>query len=95
MLTAKVAKELVERHLGAANLNWVVTDAPHYEGQTCWVFSYQSKAYIESGNITDALAGNAPLLVERSNGNVIVLGTAQRIEFYVENYEKFGDPFKS
>ena len=33
-----------------------------------WVLYYQSVRYLETGNTSDALAGNAPLFVARSDG---------------------------
>jgi hypothetical protein len=37
-----------------------------------WLFYYNSKAFIETGNVRDALAGNGPIFVDR-NGAVTVL----------------------
>ena len=31
-----------------------------------WLFYYNSKAFIETGNFRDALAGNGPIFVDRS-----------------------------
>jgi Immunity protein 35 len=40
-----------------------------------WVFFYQSTDYLKTENISDMLAGNAPILVDRINGELKVLGT--------------------
>lgn len=32
----------------------------------CWVFFYNSRAYLESDNSSEALAGNGPIVVERA-----------------------------
>ena len=57
-----------------------------------WVFFYESKAYLDTGNSSKALAGNGPLLVSRLDGSVHVTGTSRPIEFYIENFKRSGDP---
>ena len=42
-----------------------------------WVFFYNSKKYLETGEIRFALAGNAPLIVDALDGSLHVTGTAQ------------------
>ena len=46
-----------------------------------WVFGYQAK---EPGHI---LVGNAPIIVDRINGEIIVTGTAGPLEEYLAEYE--------
>lgn len=53
-----------------------------------WVFFYQSKTYLETGEAGEFLVGNAPILVERINGELIVFGTSYPTEYYIEEYEK-------
>jgi hypothetical protein len=53
-----------------------------------WVFFYDSRRYIESGSISDALAGNAPLIVSKGDGSVHVTGTAHPIEHYIREFEE-------
>jgi len=47
-----------------------------------WVFFYQTRAYLDSGQIEFALAGNAPILVSRESGVVSPTGTAEPFEHY-------------
>ncbi|WP_422376467.1 YrhB domain-containing protein [Roseibium sp.] len=87
----------LEHRLQAERLdfNWIeisLYQAPIAEGKYGWVFAYQSVDYLKSGHFSDMLAGNAPLLVERTSGKLIELGTAYSVETYVENLEKRGDP---
>lgn len=62
------------------------------EAEFGWVFFYQSKSYIESGDLNDALVGNAPILVSRLDGRVHETGTAEPIEVYIENFKRCGNP---
>lgn len=52
-----------------------------------WVFFYQSRAYLASGQPRDMVAGNAPVLVDRVDGEIRVTGTAQPLETYLKRYE--------
>jgi Immunity protein 35 len=42
-----------------------------------WVFFWESKRFLETNKTRDRLAGNAPILVDRIDGEVRVTGTAQ------------------
>jgi hypothetical protein len=53
-----------------------------------WVFFYTSKRYLETGNISYALAGNAPFVVRRDSGDVHDFGTAYPFEHYLNEYVK-------
>lgn len=56
------------------------------------MFFYTSRLWKETGEFKYAIAGNAPLLVERETGKILVLGTAMAAEKYLEAYERTGDP---
>jgi hypothetical protein len=62
------AKAIAERSVraiaGACNDEFgIVGNETIDEG---WLFYYNSKAFIETGNSRDALAGNGPIFVDRS-----------------------------
>lgn len=42
-----------------------------------WVFFYDSKKFMDTGNLSYALAGNGPVVVLSRDGSVHRLGTAQ------------------
>jgi Immunity protein 35 len=44
--------------------DWVLTHAEEYEA--AWAVGYQSRDFLESGNIEDSLAGNGPAVVPKS-----------------------------
>jgi hypothetical protein len=52
-----------------------------------WVFFYDSKRHVETGNFRDALAGNAPIVVTKTDGQVHVTGTAFPVEHYLKKFE--------
>ncbi|MCB1607883.1 MAG: hypothetical protein KDI71_12990 [Xanthomonadales bacterium] len=59
-----------------------------------WVFFYDTAEYVASGNVLHALAGNAPIIINRHTGELVRTGTGREIDYYVENYRKTGDPFR-
>jgi hypothetical protein len=53
-----------------------------------WVFFYQSREAVESGDPLKGYAGNAPLIFNRVFGEYHVTGTAMPIEHYIQEYER-------
>ena len=53
-----------------------------------WIFFYQSKRFLETGEFGDQIAGNGPILVDRINFNLKTFGTARRIDEYLTEFEK-------
>jgi hypothetical protein len=51
-----------------------------------WVFFYDSQRLRDSQATSDALAGNAPILIDRRDGTIHVTGTGRPVEEYVEEY---------
>lgn len=81
--------------LGSAEDNvpdLAIVDSLTIEEDFGWVFFYQSKKYLESGDSSDALVGNAPLIVSRVDGSLHQTGTVEPVEFYIENFKRFGNP---
>jgi hypothetical protein len=74
-----------EQHFG---LQLILLDHFTMERNFGWVFFYDYKRHNETGNISDALAGNALIVVTRSDGRVHVTGTALPMEHYLEKLNK-------
>ena len=69
-----------------------LVEAATIAGDFGWVFFWQSQAYLETGDETTVLVGNAPLLIARADGRLHETGTARPIETYIENFKRSGDP---
>lgn len=83
----KVEKELERKKNPYDSIEPVIIDNEIIEKEWGWVFFYQNKKYLETNNIDDALAGNAPYIVNRHTGEIIETGTAKPIEEYISEYE--------
>ncbi len=86
------AQNLVKNELERSKEKCNSTDCLVLEEETIekpwgWVFFYQSKEYVETGNFREMIGGNAPIIVNRNTGDLIYTGTANNIEFYVKEYE--------
>src|SRR5258708_3959019 len=46
--------------------NWVLSVAEEYA--TAWAVGYQTRAFMETGSLSDRLAGNGPVVVPKSGG---------------------------
>ena len=51
-----------------------------------WVYFYDGSAHVQSGNPSDAVAGNAPLIVDRVDGKLYITGAAHPLERYLDEY---------
>jgi immunity protein 35 of polymorphic toxin system len=53
-----------------------------------WVYFYDSSKHVESGDLRYALVGNAPLIVDKTDGKLYITGTAHPIEYYLDLHRK-------
>ena len=63
------------------------------ERESCFVFFYQSKQYIQSGNFRDMVVGQGPVIVCKETGRLFQTGSVHETEHYVNAFEACGDPF--
>ena len=53
-----------------------------------WIFSYQTKEYLETDDFRKAVLGNVPILFEKDTGELIPLGIAPSVDYFIDLYEK-------
>jgi hypothetical protein len=46
------------------------------------------REYLETGETSALLAGNAPFIVDKDTGEIHVFGTAHPLKEYLQNYEE-------
>jgi|SRR5215475_3946729 len=69
-----------------AGFELVLLDEVTMEKPFGWVFFYDSKRHVETGDFRDAIAGNAPIVVTKADGQLYVTGTAFPIEHYLKEF---------
>jgi hypothetical protein len=89
MISKDTAIDIAHKELKkiSADTELVLLDDATIERHWGWVFFYNSRAFIETGDYCEALAGNAPFIVNRMTGGVTLTGTAMPIEHYISEYE--------
>ncbi|HDR9769529.1 TPA: hypothetical protein QDC27_004794 [Burkholderia cepacia ATCC 25416] len=69
-----------------------IIDAATSEFDVGWVFYYQSSRFLETGDVRDSLAGNAPLFVSRDDGRAISVSYHRPITESIQAHRACGDP---
>ena len=97
MLDMEAARNLALAHISQSwtipDSHPVILDEATIEREFGWVFFYDSSRHVETGMISDAIAGNAPIIVNKHDGTLHFTGTASPISYYIEDYERTGDPY--
>lgn len=90
MLTKEEARARIEREISkfAIDCDVVIIEDATQSHEWGWVFFYQSLEFIETGEVSSQLAGNAPYIVNKNTGEIVETGTARPTEKYVQDYEK-------
>jgi len=87
------AVKIFESRVLADNPDCALLAESTLERESCFVFFYQSKQYIETGNFKDMVVGHGPVIICKETGKVFHLGSAHTTEHYVNAFEACGDPF--
>lgn len=92
--TVEQARELVRQKLDAmpGGKGFRILDASVSELREGWVFNYQSAEFLETGNISKALAGNIPMFVTRADGEIFLLSQHRLLIESMAAYRACGDP---
>jgi hypothetical protein len=94
MTDLQVALARVEQLLGRLSeqlgIELAIDEAATREEPSCWVFFYNSRAYIETGSFSHALAGNGPIVVDKDTGALHELVTARSVDEQLEELRGAG-----
>lgn len=92
VLTLDMAKKSAEHYLFnmGKNIGLDLMLANNYtkDNGDFYVFIYNTKEFIETGNISSALTGNSPLFIDKNSGKIYESGTAYPLEHYIKKFEK-------
>jgi hypothetical protein len=85
---ATVERALRDASQSLADDELVIIDDYTRELPYGWLFFYQAKRFVETGDPKYMVGGNAPYFVDRESGDLHMLGTAMRVEKYLETFER-------
>ena len=86
MISYEEAVEKATEYLKDTDIPVVIT--LHGRFSEGWFFCFQSREYLETGETSALLAGNAPFIVDKDTGEIHVFGTAHPLKEYLQNYEE-------
>lgn len=83
---AVVAGQLHRRGVGGAD-GIAIIDSQTIEKPYGWIFFYNSRRYVESGELAYALVGHGPVVVVAHSGEIVELGSALPSEVAIRQLE--------
>lgn len=88
MINKEKAIHIAKKYLEENSIDAQVLESRTIEEENLWVFFYNSKEFIETGDLSFSLAGNAPLVILKHSGEILETGTARPLEFYLEQIRR-------
>ena len=96
-INARTARALARHQIATMavdlGLELVLQPERTIETDVGWVFFYESRDFVDTGDPRTSLIGNAPLLIDRVTGATHLLGTTRPVERYLDDYRRSGDPY--
>ncbi|MCP4004967.1 MAG: hypothetical protein GY725_12300 [bacterium] len=93
MITLAQARDRVEAEIRSRQSNlwpgddFQIADDDTLEREWGWVFFYQSRLWMETGESRYRSADNGPMIVNRFDGTIHSTGTAHEPDYYITRYE--------
>lgn len=94
MIDEASAREAADAYLKAHSKEMRQGDVPVIveeltrESAHLWVFQWQSKRYVETGDQEFLLFGNGPIAVSKASGKIYQLGTGRSVEEEISQLER-------
>jgi hypothetical protein len=86
MIKFSEALKCIENHLKDYDVAVLLEET--IETEDYWVFFYNNVKFLETGNFSYSLIGNASLIIDKYQGRIHVTGTVNSVEFYMEQFER-------
>ena len=71
---------------------FVIVEGQIIETEFGWVFPYDSKKFLESGELIDAVLGNSPIIFDNRDETIHITGTSHGVEYYIDRHKKYYVP---
>jgi hypothetical protein len=84
----KIAEDFLESKSKRTGHNLVFLWDNTREFEYGWAFFYQTKEYVETGNMMDMVGGNSPIIINKYDSSISITGTAHILDYYLNEYVK-------
>lgn len=84
----RIVSERLKQISNKIGLDVILIENKTIEKDYYWVFFYNSKRYIETGNMSYTLAGNGPIIIDKIYGGIYKTGTAHLVDYYLKEFEE-------
>ena len=81
------ALNYLKSHAHAYTGEIVILDEETIEKPYGWIFFYQSRAFIETGDFSHFLVGNGPIVIERTDGSIHTLPSHKHPDEVIADYK--------
>ena len=92
MISKDQAKKSVEAELQRGyqipDDTYVIIEDLTIEKPFAWIFFYNSKKYLKTGDFNDVIAGNGPVFVNKHNGVIEFCGSRKSLDELLLEYER-------
>jgi hypothetical protein len=92
MLSYEDAKKLAKEHYKTAYVNVnggvVLLEERTISTSYGWVFFCNTREFLDTGNVFNAILSSAPVLVEAATGKLHQFGTRHPVEHYLREFER-------
>jgi hypothetical protein len=86
----RIAVDVINRHQRGRKYEEdanVILEEQTLEKDFYFVFFYESRRYLETGNLRDKIYGSTALIVEKDNGAFTELGAGRSVESQLQHFE--------
>jgi len=81
-------EEYLNKDFNSEDDRIILLDDETIETESYYVFFYINRKFLETGDFSYRLVGNAPIIVDKQTGNMHLTGTAYPLEVYIREYEE-------
>jgi Immunity protein 35 len=83
----EIAEKTIQNEDGSPDDTLIIVENKIIEKPYAWIFPYTSKRWLE-GDFNYAIAGNAPLFVDKQDGRISTFRTGLSMEGMIDEYEE-------
>jgi Immunity protein 35 len=94
MIDKETAEKLATEFINSSSIDeeinndLIIVDKATIEKPYGWIFSYDSRKFLETGDFTYSILGNGPIVVDKETMEVRELGGGPYVERFIAEYEE-------